>query len=228
MHPLQVTAFPSSLGASISPDRTGDPVTVYGDTTEPPSLHPTIDLDVVTAPYETSQGLVTGVDAVDTTGDTVTAYGMVRGVQNTHTPDSFASVEVSNSSLALTVEETTAQNVTLEISLQETETGAPIDTSARSESIVVDGKSVRTNATGTVRLTVPRTAGAISARYEPAPWWQQSSSYTPDTDTVYVEDAPIDVLGILYRMAIPIGSLLLGVYIIERITGWRVVRFWRR
>jgi len=228
MHPLQVTAFPSSLGASISPDRTGDPVTVYGDTTEPPSLHPTIDLDVVTAPYETSQGLVTGVDAVDTTGDTVTAYGMVRGVQNTHIPDSFASVEVSNSSLALTVEETTAQNVTLEISLQETETGAPIDTSARSESIVVDGKSVRTNATGTVRLTVPRTAGAISARYEPAPWWQQSSSYTPDTDTVYVEDAPIDVLGILYRMAIPIGSLLLGVYIIERITGWRVVRFWRR
>jgi len=228
MHPLRVNAFPSSLGASISPDRTGEPVTVYGNTTTPPSLHPTLDFDVVTSPYETSQGLVTGVDAVDTTTGNITAYGMVRGVQDTQTADSFASVEVSNSSLTLTVKETTPENVTLAISLQETETGAPIDTSARSGSIVVDGESVNTNVTGTVRLTVPRTAGAVSARYDPAPWWQGSSSYTPDTDTVYVEGAPIDLLGILYRMAIPIGSLLLGVYIIERITGWRVIRFWRR
>jgi len=228
MHPLQVNAFPSSLGPSISPDRTGDPVTVYGNTTAPPWLHPTIDLDVVTSPYQTSQGLVTGADAVDTTEDTVTADGMVRGVRDTQTADSFASVEVSNSSLTLTVKETTAQNVTLVISLQETETGAPIDTNARSGSIVVDGESVNTNATGTVRITVPRTAGAVSARYDPAPWWQGSSSYTPATDTVYVEGSPIDLLGILYRMAIPIGSLLLGVYIIERITGWRMIRFWRR
>ncbi|WP_256393035.1 hypothetical protein [Natronoarchaeum rubrum] len=224
IHPLQVSAFPSATGPSATPRATSTLLDTYGIERDPPGLPEDVELDVVTDPYTATYGIVARIDAADRTPETLTSTGLVSGVEGDYQIESFYEVSTNESTLTLAIENTTDEHVTVSISLEDAATGTPINTTDEVDTVVVNGQQVDTDETGTATLTLPRTAGGITARYEPGSWWRTSQAYIGDTDTVYVEGGTLAVLQTLYRMAIPIVSILFAVYLLERTTGWRILR----
>ncbi len=224
IHPLQVSAFPSATGPSATPRATSTLLDTYGIERDPPELSEDVALDVVTDPYTASYGIVARIETDEDVPETLTSTGLVSGVEVDHSIDSFYEVPTNESALSLAVENATDEQVTITVSLEDAATGRPINTTDERDTIVVNGQQVDTDADGTATLTMPRTAGGITARYEPGPWWRTPQAYVSDTDTVYVEGGAIALLQILYRMAIPIASILFGVYLLERTLGWRILR----
>ncbi|SNZ15333.1 hypothetical protein SAMN06269185_2460 [Natronoarchaeum philippinense] len=224
VHPLHVAAFPSATGPSATPRATSTLLDTYGIERNPPELPPDVALDVVARPYTASYGIVTRIDASDSTPDVLTSAGLVSGVETDNPVDSVYEVPTNESTLSLAVENATDEQVTVTVTLEDAETGVPINTTGELDSVVINGQPVNTDDEGTATLTMPRTAGGITARYEPGPWWRTSHAYVGDTDTVYVDGGAIALLQTLYRMAIPIVSILFAVYLLERTTGWRILR----
>jgi len=224
IHPLQVSAFPSATGPSATPQAASTQLDTCGIERDPPQLPDDVALDVVTDPYTASYGIVARIETDEDAPETLTSTGLVSGVEADHSIDSFYEVLTNESALSLTVENATDEQVTVTVSLEDAATGVPINTTDEVDTIVVNGQHVDTDANGTATLTMPRTAGGITARYEPGPWWRTPQAYVGDTDTVYVEGGTLALLQMLYRMAIPIASILFGVYLLERTTGWRILR----
>jgi len=224
MHPLQASAFPSATGPSATPRATSTLLDTYGIERDPPELPEDVALDVVTDPYTASYGIVTRIETDEGAPETLTSTGLVNGVDADHSTDSFYEVPTNESALSLAVKNATDERVAVTISLEDAATGEPINTTDERDTVVVNGQHVDTDANGTATLTMPRTAGGISARYEPGPWWRTPQAYVGDTDTVYVEGGAIALLRMLYQMAIPIASILFGVYLLERTLGWRILR----
>jgi hypothetical protein len=71
-------------------------------------------------------------------------------------------------------------------------------------------------------VTVPRPAGALTARYEPGAWWRTDQAYLQSSDTVYIRGTNIPIVETLYQLALPIGSFLVAVFLIGRVTGWDI------
>lgn len=228
LHPLQVHAFPIEPGPTASP---GDRVTIletYGLLTVPPSLPGTVALDVIDVPYTQSLGIATRIEGGSTGDWDVRAAGLVRGESVDVTRVDLREIPVHESELELEVVERGPDTVTVRVTLRDAETGAPIHTLAREGHVVVDGRRLETDATGTAVRTVPRPAGALAARYEPGPWWLVDVGYVGDSTAVYVGGTVLDALGLLYELGVPVALFLAGVFVLDRATGWGVWPPWRR
>ncbi|WP_135820859.1 hypothetical protein [Halostella litorea] len=232
LHPLHVVAYPSETGPSSSARRNVTLLETYGEEIAPPELPEDVALDVVTDPYTGSYGIATRTkiddpDRRNLIDSSVTAAGLVRGVSTNVTADTFAEIPIAESNLTVTLTNVTEETVTARVTLRDAETGEPIDTTRRYGAVVLAGQTVQTNESGIAVLTIPSPGGGVTARYEPGRWWQNPPSYVADSDTAYVRGTVIDVLETLYGMAIPVLTVLVAVYILDRVTGWGIWPPWR-
>lgn len=226
LHPLQVNAYPIETGPTPSPRQNVTILDVYGTSTSPPTLPSDVHLDILTDPYTASYGIATRT-ATDEQLETVRAWGLVRGVEAERPADEFARIQISESNLTLKVVDQTEATVTVRVSLQNASTGAPINTDDRDGYIVVNGQRLNTTGNGTVTTTIERSPGGVTARYEPGHWWLNLPGYTGDSDTVLLQGTALQILSTLFRIGVPVSLFLFAVFLIDRITGWRIWPPWR-
>lgn len=230
LHPLQVHAYPFEPG----PTTDGAGVRLLGTDgvrLAAPELPEHVHLDTPPEVYETSFEVTTRVvgEPDDADWPTVRARGLVRGVSVTPDDIEYSEVGFHQSNLTLSVRNVTTETATVRISLHDAETGRPIDTSRRIESVWLGSRQLTTGADGTATITIPRPAGGLTARYEPRSWWrmQGEQAYLADAETVYVRGTAIEGLSVLYTGGVPIALFLLSVFLIDRVTRWRVWPPWR-
>jgi len=227
LHPLQVNAYPIETGPTPSPRRNVTILDVYGTSTEPPTLPSNVTLDILTESYTASYGIGTRA-STDERPTSVRAWGLVRGVGAERPVDEFARVEIYESNLTLEVVNQTEDTTTVQVNLQNANTSAPINTADQDGYVVVNGQRVNTSGNGTVTTTIERTPGGVTARYEPGYWWLNPPGYTSDSETVLLQGSVLQVVSTLFRIGVPVSLFLLAVFLIDRITGWRVWPPWRQ
>ncbi|MDG5778323.1 hypothetical protein VB773_19670 [Haloarculaceae archaeon H-GB2-1] len=226
-HPLQVHAYPIEAGPTPAPRRSVDLLDVYGRQRQPASLSPNVHLDTVHEPYTSSYGLAARIHVPNASADELTATGLVRNSSFDAGSDTFATVPIRESNLTLSLAEKTNETLTVAVLLRDNETGAPIATASRDGYVVVNGERLNTSSNGTVQTTVPRTTGTVAARYDPGKWWLNIPGYVGDSDVLRVQSHTLQLLRVLYRLAIPIGLLLVAGFLIDRITSWGFWPPWR-
>ncbi len=226
--PLQVHAYPS-------PERIGQSATSEGDVRvlasngiarEAPSLPERIELGVANGSYTPSDRVAVRTDPLDA-GTTVQVHGLVRGVSVERPLSTVQSTRLAGTTLAVEVLETTPDNVTLEVTLRDAETGAPINTDYRTGVIHIGESTVRTGDDGTGTVTVPRRS-VYNARYEPRTWWDHGATDLGSGDHVYVAGSVGNLVDAAFRAGVPLGVVLFAVFLVDRITGWRIWPPWRR
>ncbi|WP_435102413.1 hypothetical protein [Halarchaeum sp. P4] len=217
--PLMVSAYPRASGPSADGRLTLH--ASVGVETASPSLPANVSLDTPER-YTASTTLV--LEDVPTT--TMTVRSLVRGQTATLDTDALPVVERRASTLMLERVASTRETVTLQVRLMDTETGAPLDTGVVGGTLTLDGEPIATDTNGTATVTLPRAGGAHTARYTPVAWWNTTTDtvYAASDDVVYVRDTPLDLLGILAGIGIPVGLLVVAGFLVERITGWRFLR----
>ncbi|MFD1588111.1 hypothetical protein ACFR9U_14095 [Halorientalis brevis] len=227
LQPLQVHAYPFEPGPTPSQRDTITLLASYGVTTTPPTLPEHVNLDVLNESYAATYGLASRTETTDHNLSTVVATGLVRGVTAQAQPADFDDLAINRTNLTLRVVNRSEQRRTVEATLVDAATGAPIDTRGREGYLVIAGERVNTSADGTVRVVVPASTDAVSARYEPGAWWRNTPGYTAASDVVAIGTGDLAWLRLLYQFLVPVGMFLLGVYFIDRITGWRIWPPWR-
>jgi len=228
LHPLQVTAYPIETGPTPDPRANVTLVATYGRERTPSALPPDVQLDVLTEPYTASYGIAARVRTPNHDARAVTAHGLVRGVETELRSETVVDVPYRQSNLTLSVQNVSAETVTVRATLRDGTTGAPIATESREGYLVIEGTRVNTSADGTVTLTVRTSGSGVAARYEPGRWWTESTAYTSDSDVIYAGGTVLHFVSVLYRTGIPIAVFLLGVFIIDRATGWDIWPPWGR
>jgi hypothetical protein len=147
--------------------------------------------------------------------------------------------EIRETSLEVNVVEHTATETLIDVTLTETRTGNPLPRSAGT--LTVEGAPVGIPRTGDARVRIPREDGVITARFEPKAWWdttdttdgkettgrEESPGFGASRDRVYAEATSLDILGVSSGLVLPVSLFLLGVFLIDRITGWRIWPPWR-
>ena len=221
LRPLQVYAYPSRSGVSTQNGARPD----AGELHDPPRLPDTIDVDVVTDPYWERSTVIT--EPQRPVSGPLTVHGLVRGSVFTLSQDSLSETMVHPSTLRLSQTETTAETVTVQVQLMDARTGAPVHTEPRNGSIRIQGSTIETDESGIATVTIPRPTGALTARYDPGPWWATEQAYLQSSDTVYIRGTDIPITETLFQLAIPIGSFLAAVFLIDRVTGWHLWPPWR-
>lgn len=227
LQPLQVHAYPTETGPTAVPRHNVTLLDTYGSTANQPSLPTNVHLQVVNEPYTTSYGIATRSRASERHHSTVTATGLVRGVNAEVREPSFVDLPINESRLTLSVVNRTEETVTVAVTLSDRATGDPINTAGRSGYVVLDGEPVNTSENGTVVETLDRSGGGVAARYEPGRWWQHAEGYVADSDGVYVGSGGLAVPTILSRIGVLISMYLFGVVVISRFTGWELWPPWR-
>ena len=227
VHPLQVNAYPIESGPTVSSSQNLTLLEVAGRETQPPALPANVELDSLTTPYTASFSIATRAETAVFGIEDVTAAGLVQGVQAPADPDSFSSIQIHLSNLSLQALDVTDETVTVRVTLRDQQTGEPINTTGREGFIVLQDQRINTSGDGTVTRTIARPVGGVSARYEPGRWWFSTPGYVGDSDIVYPRGTVLQLLSSLYQLAIPIAVFLFGVFIVDRITGWRVWPPWR-
>jgi len=226
LHPLQVNAYPIETGSTPSPRQNVTILNVYGTSTSPPTLPSNVHLDVLTEPYTASYGIATR-STTDEQPETVRAWGLVKGVEAERPADEFARIQIYESNLTQEVVNQTEETVSVRVTLQNANTGAPINTAERDGYVVVNGQQLNTTGNGTVTTTIERPPGGVSARYEPGYWWLNPPGYTGDSDTVLLQGSVLQLMSTLFRIAVHVSLFLLAVFFVDRITGWRIWPPWR-
>lgn len=228
VHPLQVHAYPIETGPSPDPRETTTITAVQGEQLSPPTLPAGVDLDVVEEPYTGSYSVGARIDTSEHALDSLTATGLVRGVETTFSQAYFATIPFNRSTLSVTILNRSAATTTVELSLRDEATKEPIETRTRDGYLLLGSQRLNTTADGTVTATVAATASGLSARYVPGPWWRHLTAYTGSSAVVYEGGALLGLLSVVYQASIPIGTLLVGVFLIARITGWDIWPPWGR
>jgi len=224
-HPLQVNAFPMETGPSAT-RRSVTILDAYGESMKPLSLPEQINLDAMTEPYTASFGLATRISDVGRFSG-VRARGLVRGT-NTRVPASeFTHIPINRSSLQLSVVDLSENTTTLRVRLLDNATEEPIATIDRDGYVVLNGHRLNTTANGTATITVEGLGGVFTARYEPGHWWRNTPGYVRASDTRRAGGPAIQVVATLFRFAVPVGLILLAVYLVDRITHWQLWPPWR-
>ena len=226
LHPLQVNAYPIETGPTPSPPRNVTILDVYGTSTSPPTLPSNVHLDILMEPYTASYGIATRT-ATDEQPETILAWGLVRGIEAERPAEEFARIQISESNLTLEVLNQTEDTVTVRAHLENANTSAPINTADRDGYVIVNGQRVNTTGNGTVTTTIEQTPGGVTARYEPGHWWLNPPGYTGDSDTVLLQGSVFQLVSTLFRIGVPVSLFLLAVFLIDRITGWRIWPPWR-
>jgi len=159
LQPLQVHAYPSKTGAKTK-HPAARVTNVDGEVADPPTLPESIDVDVVSTPYTTSETVITTGQPAFL--NKVDVEGLVRGTGVDLRRASLRETTVHQSELTLTPQETTAETVTVEVKLLDANTGDPIQTANRNGTILLQNQSIETNAAGTTVVTVPARPGGPS------------------------------------------------------------------
>lgn len=227
LHPLQVHAYPFEHGPSPEPAWTVKLTETFGEETGAPTLPEDVLLDVVTEPYLASYGMVTRTDTTEHDLEDVRAVGLVQGVTIDVEPRMVADIPISRSNLTVEIENQSGESVTVKVHLSDNETGEPISTASREGYLVVQDRRVNTTSNGTVIATVPRRIGGVTARFEPGSWWRSTHGYTGDTDVASLHSAELLLISVLFELAVPVSLFLLAVFMVDRITGWRIWQPWR-
>lgn len=225
LHPLQMNAFPMETGPSASTSR----VTIldaFGEATQPPSLPPNVNLDVVTEPYTASYGIATRT-ATEEAFSGLQAWGLVRGVTVEADESDFAQIEIRRSDLTLLTVNSSENATTVRVRLEDAATGEPINTAGRDGYVVLDGQRLNTTGNGTATVTITRSTAVVSARYEPGRWWRNTPGYVGDSAKIHVGGTALEVIVTLSRFFVPVGLFLLAVYVIDRVTQSGIWPPWR-
>jgi hypothetical protein len=226
-HPLQVHAYPIETGPTPAPRHRVDLLDVYGQQRQPASLPSNIHLDTIEQPYTSSYGLAARIHEPNETAANLTATGLVRTARFNATGSTFAEVPLRESNLTLTLANETDETLTVRVSVRDNRTGTPIVTERREGYVVVNGRRRNTTANGTVEVTVPRTTGTVAARYEPGAWWRNIPGYVADSDVLHVQSHALQLVRILFELAVPVGLLLFAGFLVDRITSWGFWPPWR-
>ncbi|AQL44548.1 hypothetical protein BV210_11635 [Halorientalis sp. IM1011] len=224
--PLQVSAYPIETGPTPSPRANVTILETYGEQTQPGTLPDAINLDTLTEPYTASFGIATRTKT-DRDPDPVVATGLVRGVTAERDFSSFEAMELSESNFTLEILDRDASTIRVKATLRSNATGDPVATSDRDGYVIIGGERFNTTKNGTVITTLPRGDGSIAGRYVPSFWWRETPGYLADSDAVYARGTVLEWFATLFRFAVPVSLFLVGVYLIDRITGWRVWPPWR-
>ncbi|MFW5956621.1 MAG: hypothetical protein ACOCQY_04385 [Halorhabdus sp.] len=223
LHPLQVNAFPLEMGASAS-QPTARVVGTDGERRDAPTLPEHVNLDVANGSYTGSETLVTRTSNVDST---LEVRGLVRGVSQTIQVSDLDRIPIHESNLSLSVVNESESRARVEIALTDESTGDPIATADRDGFIVIGDERMNTTSDGRARVTLEDPGVAISARYAPGDWWNDTPGYVRDSQTMTTSGPSLQVLATLFRFAVPVGLFLLAAYLIDRITTWRIWPPWR-
>jgi hypothetical protein len=226
VHPVQLNAYPIEPGPVPDPPGRVQLLATYGITYDAPTLPPNVELDTIEGTYTGSYGIAARTPAAPD-AQSITAVGLVRGSSTTVDRESFAHVSLNRSQLSLTITETTPETVTVRARLQDETTGEPIATTGRDGYLTVDGQRANTTADGTVAVTVARTDDAVTARYVPGHWWEHDPGYVGASTTVYTGGTVLRLLRALFRLAVPVGTLLVAAFLIDRMTGGSLWPPWR-
>jgi hypothetical protein len=225
--PLQLYAFPSpqSGGPETATNGSAEVLASDGRTAPAPTLGETINLDVATGNYTTSDRIAVRDDesAADTT---VVVHGLVRGVTVERSLTDDDRVDLATRNLTVDIVEKTEDNVTLEVTLRDGETGVPISTDWTTGIVRVNGHPVQTDERGTGRVTLPRRT-VYNAHYDPGTWWDHEAEDLGDRDQVSVAGSVAGFIDLVFHAGVPLGLVLFGVFLIDRITGWGVWPPWR-
>ncbi|WP_226021897.1 hypothetical protein [Halomicrobium salinisoli] len=225
-HPVQVHAYPIAAGPAPESHEDVSLLEVYGTSQRSPELPESVALETVDGNYTASFGIAIRRSDGDH-DDPVVAQGLVRGSQQVPPADEMRNITISESNLTMTVLNRTDRTVTVQTRLEDTETGEPIETTDREGYVDIGDQTVNTTANGTATVTLDRRTGAVTARYEPGDWWRNYPAYVGDTAVVSAGGTVIYYVRTLFRGFVPVGLLLLAIYLVDRITGWHVWPPWR-
>lgn len=225
-HPLQLHAYPSAAGLSV-PRPTATLTSTSGDRHDTPTLPDTVNLDTVSGSYSASHLLVTRLSEGSLT-PAITIHGLVRGSNERIHPADLTSVQVNRSSLSTNVVTRTPENVTVRLHLIDQQTGTPIVTKHRDGYVLVNDRRLNTSENGTATVTIEGNPGVLTARFKPGEWWRNPPGYTSTANRLTLKTPGLQAFAGLFRASIPIGLLLLAIYLIDRITTWRVWPPWGR
>lgn len=227
VHPVQVHAYPIATGPAPSPRSRVSILETYGRTYDSPGVPSAVELDAISETYTGSFGIAARTESTAGGDEPITVPGLVRGSGTTIDRGSLAEVSLNRSNLTLAVTNTTTETVTVRVQLRDNETGAPIATERRDGYVEIGSTTVNTSRDGIVEVTVPRTGDAVTARYVPGHWWRNIPSYVGDSATAYTGGTVIRYLQVLFELAVPVGSLLLAGFLIDRLTQWGFWPPWR-
>ncbi|GCF12073.1 hypothetical protein Harman_00080 [Haloarcula mannanilytica] len=226
VHPVQVHAYPIRTETTQDAYRDITVLDSYGREFQAPDLSSSVALDSIQGTYVGSFGIAARAPSRDR-DQSVRATGLVRGSQTRLSSDSTATIPVNKSEINLTIQNTTANTVTVEVTLKDAKTGVPIATVSRDGYIQLDGQRINTTANGTVQTTIPRQGDAITATYKPDDWWRTVPGYVSDSETVHVGGTVLRYVHLLFTLGVQVGTLLLAGFLIDRITGWGFWPPWR-
>ena len=193
--PVYVHAYPSQLGPRAEPVSTGPEITtVWGKRRESPNstIGKTVNVEVVSSPYEASCGIAVRYSEYD--ADAFAVRGIVRGVTATiQPPPDEHTRQVRESELSLEVISQNESGATLLLKLVDAGTGepivldrtddpryAPLLDGGRSGYVTVAGHRLETNASGMAIVRVDD-SGLYTARYHPGSWLSHDPAYNSDT-----------------------------------------------
>ena len=226
VHPVQVYAYPVQTGATQDNHREMTILDSYGREFRAPDLGSAVALDSVSGTYVGSFGIAARAPAEEN-DQSLRATGLVRGSGTRLTSESTATITVNRSEIGLTIQNRTANTVTVGVTLRDANTGAPIETASRDGYIQLDGQRVNTTANGTVQATIPRQGDAVTAEYIPGDWWRNTPGYVGDSSSVHVAGTVLRYVHLLFTLGVKVGTLLLAGFLIDRITGWGIWPPWR-
>ncbi|WP_324665394.1 hypothetical protein [Haloarcula sediminis] len=227
VHPLQVHAYPIATGPTPWPRATTSVLEVYGETYQAPSLPDSVELDAIDGQYTGSFGIATRAQTTNHDLGQMEIIGLVRGTNRPLNPQKFSPVSLTESTLSLEIVNRTDERFSVRARLSANDTGDPIETASRDGHLVIAGKTVETNESGVALTTVSRSQDAVSARYVPGQWWRNVPGYTGDTAVLHTGGTVLQYVDALFRGFVPVGALLLGGYIVSRLTGWNFWPPWR-
>jgi len=234
--PVQVHAYPSRIGPRPD-DPSTDIIDTWGNTRRSPSgFGRTIGLEPVEPRYTATWGMAVRAPTVDPSA--VTVQGIVNGTNSSVQSDRRQQQSIRRANLSMAIIATNESGAVVEVTLRDAETGSPIvladppsgspfrpvDTGeSRDGSIVVDGKQVETDESGTARVFVTD-PGHIEARYEPDLWIDADPAYasdgasvqwTPQNSIWYWFELALDLfllvvlpVGIVWYLGVQLGKML--------------------
>lgn len=224
--PLQVHAYPKQP-PTASLVATPSEITVLdanGRTRPAPVLPDAIELDEATGEYRTTDRIVIRTSNRSANA-TLRIHGLVHGTTEHIQLADVNTTSLRSRNVTLDIEDVTQDNVTLHVELRDDETGAPVTPNWTTGTLTVNGHRIRLNTTGQATITLPRRT-IYTATYHPGTWYNVNAIDTPARDDTHIAGTIPTLLTTLYHAAIPITTLLIATYLIDRITTWNIWPPW--
>lgn len=230
--PLQTYAYPTKFGPQMTGDGDapkGKIIDSTGAEQTAPSLPEQVDLETFIGEYEASSQVTVRHPTSDPSK--VKVQGLLAG-STTRVSESelFRTVETRASNLTLTVLKNTTSNLTVKLTLQDSQ-GTPINTSGTTGYIAIGGGKVDTNGSGVAVVTLPRNRRQVQAFYRPMPFWKRDPGELSYTGAAAYKGEPVDYGGKMWpiiRMGFALFLFFVPFYFSDRIFDTNIWPPWRQ